>query len=495
MPLPNYFISSLNQTLTVGGNDTSIQLSTIYTQDGQVVNTADFAQYGRGIITINPTSLSSVEFASFTGITPGVAPVGTLTSVLRGLSFKGNNQIPANQKFNVVGTPVIISFGTHNLLDIPALAGTNAFTGLNTFSQSPTVPDPIGGTDAANKEWVLSVVNGGPVSINQIVEAGVAGESISAGNLLYYNTSSAEWFKTSASTLTTVFNVKLGIALGAGTVGNPITTGVLTYGDLTTSGLVAGNILFSGNTAGTVSSTSGTTPRVIGIAKSTTVLYFDPYFQSRLYDYAVDAVGTDSYAVTLASAYNAYYSGMEITFKAGTANTGACSLNVNGLGAKTIKKNVSTDMATGDILANQIVTVRYDGNNFQIISNILPPISSNSGVVTTDVSSPTIIPHGLSKIPARIKLTANGGRGSSGVVQSMGTYNGIDTNTTYFKLIGVNTYTDGIDTTFGVFLLDTTGGVPSSKGTVTFDATNITITWTNSGSGISSSLLWEASIF
>lgn len=116
--LPNYFISSLNQTLTVGGNDTSIGLSTIFTPDGQVVDTADFAEFGRGIITVNPISISQVEFISFTGITATTPPTGTITGCLRGLSFKGNNQIPANQKFNVVGTPVIISWGTHNIEDV-----------------------------------------------------------------------------------------------------------------------------------------------------------------------------------------------------------------------------------------------------------------------------------------------------------------------------------------------------------------------------------------
>jgi hypothetical protein len=138
MSLPNYFISSLNQTLTVGGSDTSIQLATIYTQDGQVVTTADFAQYNRGVITVNPTSLAGVEFISFTGITANTAPLGTLTGCLRGLSFKGNNQIAANQKFNVVGTPVIISFGTHNLLDIPSIAGADTFTGVKTFATGAT---------------------------------------------------------------------------------------------------------------------------------------------------------------------------------------------------------------------------------------------------------------------------------------------------------------------------------------------------------------------
>lgn len=85
-------------------------------------------------------------------------------------------------------------------------------------------------------------------------------------------------------------------------------------------------------------------------------------------DYAVDSVGTDSYAISPSPAITAYTAGQTFTFKAGTANTGACTLNVSGLGAKTIKKEVSTDMETGDILANQIVTVVYDGTNMQLVS-------------------------------------------------------------------------------------------------------------------------------
>lgn len=84
-------------------------------------------------------------------------------------------------------------------------------------------------------------------------------------------------------------------------------------------------------------------------------------------EYAVDAVGTDSYGITL-TGFTAYVAGQTFKFKAGTANTGACTLNVNGLGAKTIKKDVSSDLATGDILANQIVTVIYDGTNMQMVS-------------------------------------------------------------------------------------------------------------------------------
>lgn len=85
-------------------------------------------------------------------------------------------------------------------------------------------------------------------------------------------------------------------------------------------------------------------------------------------DYAADSVGTDSYAITITPAITAYAAGQEFTFKAGTANTGACTLNVSGLGAKDIKKNYNEDLATGDIVANQIVKVVYDGTNMQMVS-------------------------------------------------------------------------------------------------------------------------------
>lgn len=86
--------------------------------------------------------------------------------------------------------------------------------------------------------------------------------------------------------------------------------------------------------------------------------------------YAADAGGDDTYSVTLDPVPAAYYAGMEVNFKPTTANTGACTLDVNGLGAKTIKKNVSSDLATGDILAGQMVKVLYDGTNFQLVSDI-----------------------------------------------------------------------------------------------------------------------------
>lgn len=83
--------------------------------------------------------------------------------------------------------------------------------------------------------------------------------------------------------------------------------------------------------------------------------------------YAVDGGSTDAYAVTMAPVPTSYTSGMLVHFKANTANTGPATLNVNGLGAKTIKRNADQDLLTGDIAADQIVAAVYDGTNFQLL--------------------------------------------------------------------------------------------------------------------------------
>ncbi len=61
-------------------------------------------------------------------------------------------------------------------------------------------------------------------------------------------------------------------------------------------------------------------------------------------------------------------SGLSFTFKSNHSITGPATLAVNGLGAVSIKKEVSQNLIANDILNNQIVTVVYDGTNFQMTS-------------------------------------------------------------------------------------------------------------------------------
>lgn len=84
--------------------------------------------------------------------------------------------------------------------------------------------------------------------------------------------------------------------------------------------------------------------------------------------YVADAEASDTYVIALVPALATYVIGQIISFKANTINTGACTININTLGAKTIKKYHDQDLANGDIEAGQIVTLVYDGTNFQMQS-------------------------------------------------------------------------------------------------------------------------------
>ena len=76
----------------------------------------------------------------------------------------------------------------------------------------------------------------------------------------------------------------------------------------------------------------------------------------------------------------AYVSGQHYSFIANFQNTGAATLNVNGLGAVAIKKQGGTALASGDIVSGAVVDVVYDGTNMQMLSQLG---NSASGTVTS----------------------------------------------------------------------------------------------------------------
>tara|TARA_R100001082_G_scaffold44580_1_gene23762 strand:- start:6658 stop:8721 length:2064 start_codon:yes stop_codon:yes gene_type:complete len=94
--------------------------------------------------------------------------------------------------------------------------------------------------------------------------------------------------------------------------------------------------------------------------------------------YAADSGSANTYAISLSPAVTAYASGQVFHFKAANANTGASTLNVNSVGAKTIVKDVNTALASGDISQNEVISVIYDGTNFQMVGN-----ADSEQVVTT----------------------------------------------------------------------------------------------------------------
>lgn len=84
--------------------------------------------------------------------------------------------------------------------------------------------------------------------------------------------------------------------------------------------------------------------------------------------YAASTANSDTYVITLDPVPSALITGLHVLFGADTPNVGACSLNINGLGAKALKSLNNQDPANDYIEENSIVEVVYDGTNFQILS-------------------------------------------------------------------------------------------------------------------------------
>ncbi len=89
----------------------------------------------------------------------------------------------------------------------------------------------------------------------------------------------------------------------------------------------------------------------------------------------ITVTGTNVLIGTSTVPATAYVLGMQISFVAVATNTGAMTLNLDGLGARDITLNGSTAIAAGVITIGQIVTCTYDGLTFQ--ANVVPFVSAS----------------------------------------------------------------------------------------------------------------------
>lgn len=113
--------------------------------------------------------------------------------------------------------------------------------------------------------------------------------------------------------------------------------------------------------------------------------------QDGTYHYVITSGSANAY-VAANPALGSYTAGNLIAMKANFTNTGAATINLNSLGAKSIKKNDGvTALAANDIISGQIVILRYDGTNFQMLSPSGTPVTAQNYVksvyIGTGVSS------------------------------------------------------------------------------------------------------------
>lgn len=105
-------------------------------------------------------------------------------------------------------------------------------------------------------------------------------------------------------------------------------------------------------------------------------------------DYAT-TTGTDTYIATFTNAPSSLSDGLRISVKIGTANTGAATLNVNGLGAASVvKQDGVTALISGDLVAGQIIDLMYNGSswvwlNSTIVDVVLSLVYPINHIITT----------------------------------------------------------------------------------------------------------------
>ena len=117
-----------------------------------------------------------------------------------------------------------------------------------------------------------------------------------------------------------------------------------------------------------------------GQTPSDAILNQVPIFVSRFAanNFYIDSGVADAYVLALAasmtnpvSATVGYFVGMTICFRAGNANTGASTVNVNSAGVKNLKQaDGTTDLAAGDIPTTQDSIFRYNGTSFVLQTGI-----------------------------------------------------------------------------------------------------------------------------
>ena len=78
------------------------------------------------------------------------------------------------------------------------------------------------------------------------------------------------------------------------------------------------------------------------------------------------AGGTTAYTLTPTPAITAYVTNQQFLIKMNAANTGASTINISGLGAKSLTKSGATALSSGDLAIDGIYAITYDGTQFQV---------------------------------------------------------------------------------------------------------------------------------
>jgi hypothetical protein len=106
--------------------------------------------------------------------------------------------------------------------------------------------------------------------------------------------------------------------------------------------------------------------------------------QDQGYIYLSSVSGSDTITANTSPATTAYIAGQAYRFVASGDNTGAATINLNGLGAKGVAKGAAEPLQAGDLRSGAGYTIVYDGTQFLLLNPSLSAIQSVSSAALQD---------------------------------------------------------------------------------------------------------------
>lgn len=253
------FETGLNAQVTAG--DTTATLISIVDTDG---NNLANGLYG---FTVDGDVPESKEYivATLTG--------SALSGVIS-ITDQGVTAASAFQKFHRRGANVAITDWVVLSRVVNALTGVTGLDGGVPLAYD-SAPALGSSNQLATVQYVLDHINGGAVSFNAELIAGMAGETVASGDWVYLKLSDGRWYKTDADFSASCINVTIGKTRGAGTAGNAISGGVFVNGLETIGTYTPNQAYYISNTSGALATSPGTIPAYVGTADANGKLVFN----------------------------------------------------------------------------------------------------------------------------------------------------------------------------------------------------------------------------
>lgn len=116
------------------------------------------------------------------------------------------------------------------------------------------------------------------------------------------------------------------------------------------------------------------------------------YATGSISEYAVTTGSANNYILTPSPAITEYTAGQGFNIKINVTNTGPSTINVSNLGAKDIVRPAASALVGGELVADSVYRIVYDGTNFQIEGLLYNPTGGLSTLAsavsgTTDLGS------------------------------------------------------------------------------------------------------------